>query len=160
MHSLSTRGRMGAECFMKRSRRLTNITFIHAADLHLDSPFHGISQLPEEIYQRIKNSTFKSAENVLPKKAMISELSINFKLMIPIVGACGPTINCHLTHCILKRLAPFRYLPVFYSATIITLGKTVRTIKPRVNKRFHDKDGHLRHTHSIEKSRQIESIPN
>ncbi|MCY8005983.1 exonuclease SbcCD subunit D [Bacillus haynesii] len=49
---------------MKRSRRLTNITFIHAADLHLDSPFHGISRLPEEVYRRIKNSTFKSAENV------------------------------------------------------------------------------------------------
>lgn len=43
---------------------MTNITFIHAADLHLDSPFHGISRLPEEVYRRIKNSTFKSAENV------------------------------------------------------------------------------------------------
>ncbi|MCY7784752.1 hypothetical protein, partial [Bacillus sp. S20C3] len=25
---------------------LTDLTFIHAADLHLDSPFYGISHLP------------------------------------------------------------------------------------------------------------------
>ncbi|WFA06272.1 DNA repair exonuclease [Bacillus sp. HSf4] len=43
---------------------MTNITFIHAADLHLDSPFHGLSRLPEEVYRRIKNSTFQSAANV------------------------------------------------------------------------------------------------
>ncbi|MEC1261705.1 DNA repair exonuclease [Bacillus swezeyi] len=43
---------------------MTNLTFIHAADLHLDSPFHGISRLPERIYRRIKNSTFTSAANV------------------------------------------------------------------------------------------------
>ncbi|ASB90269.1 DNA repair exonuclease [Bacillus sonorensis] len=43
---------------------MTNITFIHAADLHLDSPFHGISGLPEQVYGRIKNSTFESAANL------------------------------------------------------------------------------------------------
>ncbi|NPC92070.1 DNA repair exonuclease [Bacillus sp. WMMC1349] len=43
---------------------MANLTFIHAADLHLDSPFQGIHQVPEPIYKRIKNSTFKSAANV------------------------------------------------------------------------------------------------
>lgn len=43
---------------------MTNLTFIHAADLHLDSPFRGISGLPEPVYRRIRNSTFESAANM------------------------------------------------------------------------------------------------
>ncbi|MBU8787849.1 MULTISPECIES: metallophosphoesterase family protein [Bacillus] len=43
---------------------MTNLTFIHAADLHLDSPFRGISGLPKPVYRRIRNSTFESAANM------------------------------------------------------------------------------------------------
>ncbi|MGG1456538.1 exonuclease SbcCD subunit D [Bacillus subtilis] len=44
---------------------LTDLTFIHAADLHLDSPFYGISHLPEPIFARIKESTFASVEHMI-----------------------------------------------------------------------------------------------
>lgn len=44
---------------------LTDLTFIHAADLHLDSPFYGISHLPEPIFARIKESTFASVRHMI-----------------------------------------------------------------------------------------------
>lgn len=34
------------------------VTFIHAADLHLDSPFKGLADTPAHIFQEIKESTF------------------------------------------------------------------------------------------------------
>ncbi len=37
---------------------MKQITFIHAADLHLDSPMIGLSHLPKEIFERMKESTF------------------------------------------------------------------------------------------------------
>ncbi|MBB6443462.1 metallophosphoesterase family protein [Bacillus benzoevorans] len=37
---------------------MKKVTFIHAADLHLDSPMTGLSQLPKKIFERIKESTF------------------------------------------------------------------------------------------------------
>lgn len=45
-------------------RRLTKLTFIHAADLHLDSPFAGMSNIPNRIFKRLKESTFQSAKNM------------------------------------------------------------------------------------------------
>lgn len=39
--------------------------FIHTADLHLDSPFKGLSQLPDAIRQRVIQSTFKAFENIV-----------------------------------------------------------------------------------------------
>lgn len=50
---------------LERSRMLTDLTFIHAADLHLDSPFYGISHLPEPIFARIKESTFASVRHII-----------------------------------------------------------------------------------------------
>lgn len=41
------------------------ITFIHAADLHLDSPFKGLRKLPEELLQQIKDSTFESLQKII-----------------------------------------------------------------------------------------------
>lgn len=43
---------------------MADLTFIHAADLHLDSPFYGISNLPEPVYARIKESTFHSVRRL------------------------------------------------------------------------------------------------
>ncbi|MEI4790376.1 DNA repair exonuclease [Bacillus sp. FJAT-53060] len=43
---------------------MTKLTFIHAADLHLDSPFTGISKIPSQIFKRLKDSTFQSAKNM------------------------------------------------------------------------------------------------
>lgn len=39
--------------------------FIHAADLHLDTPFKGLQQLPAPIRDRITRSTFVSFENLV-----------------------------------------------------------------------------------------------
>lgn len=36
------------------------IKFIHAADLHLDSPMVGLKDLPDFIFERLKESTFRS----------------------------------------------------------------------------------------------------
>lgn len=41
------------------------ITFIHAADLHLDSPFKGLMELPEELFEEIKDSTFQALHNLV-----------------------------------------------------------------------------------------------
>src|SRR5699024_12842832 len=41
------------------------IKFIHAADLHLDSPFIGLSDLDEELFENIKESTFTALNNLI-----------------------------------------------------------------------------------------------
>lgn len=41
---------------------MKEISFIHAADLHLDSPFSGLSHLPEELFRRIQESTFNALD--------------------------------------------------------------------------------------------------
>ncbi|PAV29307.1 DNA repair exonuclease [Virgibacillus profundi] len=41
------------------------ISFIHAADLHLDSPFKGLANLPEHIFQDIRESTFTALDRLV-----------------------------------------------------------------------------------------------
>lgn len=41
------------------------VKFIHAADLHLDSPFKGLKQLPRNILKTVKESTFLSLRNIV-----------------------------------------------------------------------------------------------
>ncbi|MCD8502681.1 MAG: metallophosphoesterase [Bacillaceae bacterium] len=41
------------------------ITFIHAADLHLDSPFKGLAKLPNEIFHKVKESTFAALDRIV-----------------------------------------------------------------------------------------------
>lgn len=41
------------------------ISFIHAADLHLDSPFSGLAHLPESIFQAVRESTFQALERLV-----------------------------------------------------------------------------------------------
>jgi exonuclease SbcD len=43
----------------------TLLRFVHAADLHLDTPFTGLSQLPSAIRQQIKESTFVAFDNLV-----------------------------------------------------------------------------------------------
>ncbi|MGG4490413.1 metallophosphoesterase family protein [Metabacillus idriensis] len=47
------------------------IRFIHAADLHIDSPFAGMQQMPETIFERLKESTFAALDKLI--KLAISE---------------------------------------------------------------------------------------
>lgn len=44
---------------------LIEIRFLHAADLHLDTPFKGMAHLPERHYQILQNSTFQAFDNLI-----------------------------------------------------------------------------------------------
>lgn len=41
------------------------ISFIHAADLHLDSPFRGLTTIPEYIFQEVRDSTFHAFDQLV-----------------------------------------------------------------------------------------------
>lgn len=41
------------------------ISFIHAADLHLDSPFRGLAHTPEQILKEIRESTFAALDRLV-----------------------------------------------------------------------------------------------
>ena len=57
---------------------MKDISFIHCADLHLDSPFKGLSILPEGLFRRLKESTFLSFQRIV-KEAM--EREVDFVLI-------------------------------------------------------------------------------
>jgi exonuclease SbcD len=40
-------------------------TFVHAADLHLDSPFKGLTKVPGIVRERLRESTFTALQNLL-----------------------------------------------------------------------------------------------
>lgn len=42
-----------------------DFTFVHAADLHLDTPFVGLSQLPPPLRERIHESTFQAYDQLI-----------------------------------------------------------------------------------------------
>ncbi|MED1202426.1 metallophosphoesterase family protein [Heyndrickxia acidicola] len=44
---------------------MKQIRFIHAADLHLDSPYAGLRKLPKGIFKRVQESTFSSMEKMV-----------------------------------------------------------------------------------------------
>lgn len=44
---------------------MNSIRFIHAADLHLDSPFKGLNFLPPEIFHEVRESTFLAFTNLV-----------------------------------------------------------------------------------------------
>lgn len=41
------------------------VSFIHAADLHLDSPFKGLAHIPEHIFHQLKDSTFEALDQLV-----------------------------------------------------------------------------------------------
>lgn len=49
----------------KEVKKLSRVSFIHAADLHLDSPFIGLMHLPNSILTRIQESTFTSFKKII-----------------------------------------------------------------------------------------------
>ncbi len=44
---------------------LKQVSFIHAADLHLDSPFKGLSQTPSNLFKMIRESTFSALDELV-----------------------------------------------------------------------------------------------
>ncbi|WP_171016700.1 metallophosphoesterase family protein [Pseudalkalibacillus caeni] len=57
---------------------MSKLTFIHTADLHLDSPFKGLHSLPSSIYERMKESTFHSLHNIV---SLAVEKKVDFVLI-------------------------------------------------------------------------------
>lgn len=43
---------------------MKKISFIHGADLHLDSPMIGLSKFPDAIFKRLRESTFRALKNL------------------------------------------------------------------------------------------------
>jgi DNA repair exonuclease SbcCD nuclease subunit len=54
------------------------VKFIHAADLHLDSPFKGLPDLPDPLFEAIRNSTFHALNHLVD--AVIEE-NVDFLLI-------------------------------------------------------------------------------
>ncbi|MFJ8263467.1 exonuclease SbcCD subunit D [Rummeliibacillus sp. NPDC094406] len=46
---------------------MSSIRFFHTADLHLDSPFKGMSELPENGFEKLRNSTFEAFSTFIQK---------------------------------------------------------------------------------------------
>ncbi len=44
---------------------MSSFKFIHTADLHLDSPFRGLTHIPEHIYKSIQISTFSAFDKII-----------------------------------------------------------------------------------------------
>lgn len=55
------------------------LSFIHAADLHLDSPFQGLASVPEDIFKQIQASTFDALDNLV--KTAIAK-KVDFVLLV------------------------------------------------------------------------------
>lgn len=58
---------------------VNEISFIHAADLHLDSPFKGLAQTPESIFKDIRNSTFRALAHLVETAI---ERNVDFVLLV------------------------------------------------------------------------------
>ena len=63
MHSLQNHDKIKEKT--ERKKYMEKIRFIHAADLHLDSPFIGLHTLPQPILQRIRQSTFQAFQTLI-----------------------------------------------------------------------------------------------
>lgn len=55
------------------------ITFLHAADLHLDSPFKGFVDVPEQVFNTMRESTFRAFDNLIQTAI---ELQVDFILLV------------------------------------------------------------------------------
>lgn len=63
VHSYFIDGKMNMYTILERKLKdgtfmKDSITFIHAADLHLDSPFVGLKHLPTRLFEKMRESTF------------------------------------------------------------------------------------------------------
>ncbi|MFD2130137.1 exonuclease SbcCD subunit D [Pseudogracilibacillus auburnensis] len=56
-----------------------SVSFIHAADLHLDSPFQGLTDIPNTMFSEVRNSTFTALNNLV--KTAINK-QVDFVLLV------------------------------------------------------------------------------
>jgi len=54
---------------------MPKVRFIHTADLHLDTPFKGLSRLNSDLSKRLKDATFRSFRNIIN---LCSEKKVDF----------------------------------------------------------------------------------
>ncbi|EIA19620.1 metallophosphoesterase family protein [Listeria fleischmannii] len=52
---------------------MTEVKFLHVADLHLDSPFIGLKSLPRAIYEQIKEASYRSFQ-AITKRAIAEKV--------------------------------------------------------------------------------------
>lgn len=64
---------------------MTKFRFIHTADLHLDTPFKGLSSWNSDLADRLRDATFKSFKNIID--ACLRE-NVDFLLI------CGDIFDC------------------------------------------------------------------
>ena len=65
---MDTRFTICSKVRKKGSLFVKQVKFIHAADLHLDSPFKGMEMnVPQSVWERMKQSTFESFERIIDK---------------------------------------------------------------------------------------------
>lgn len=57
---------------------MKKIRFIHGADLHLDSPFQGLKDLPERLFEQVRESTFGALQTVVNQAI---EHSVDFVIL-------------------------------------------------------------------------------
>jgi len=55
------------------------ISFLHAADLHLDSPFKGLANMPASIFEQVRESTFAALDRLID---MAIEKQVDFILIV------------------------------------------------------------------------------
>ncbi|EUJ20995.1 hypothetical protein MAQA_03406 [Listeria aquatica FSL S10-1188] len=46
---------------------MTKVRFLHIADLHLDSPFTGLSALSDVVYKELKDAAYKSLTRIVTR---------------------------------------------------------------------------------------------
>ncbi|MDR6885441.1 DNA repair exonuclease [Bacillus sp. 3255] len=57
---------------------MKRLRFMHAADLHLDSPFKGMSALPEKVRERMRESTFSALKELV---AVATQEQVDFVMI-------------------------------------------------------------------------------
>src|SRR5690625_4544423 len=60
-------------------RMAQQVSFIHAADLHIDSPFKGLTHMPAEIREDVRASTFTALDQLV-RTAIAKE--VDFVLLV------------------------------------------------------------------------------
>ncbi|MBP2241069.1 DNA repair exonuclease SbcCD nuclease subunit [Cytobacillus eiseniae] len=50
---------------------MKKLTFIHAADLHLDSPMIGLKHLPQSIFRKLQESTFEALRTIVDQAIVL-----------------------------------------------------------------------------------------
>jgi len=58
---------------------MKKVSFIHAADLHLDSPFKGLAHVPQAVFHDIRESTFSALDHLVQ---VAIEKKVDFVLLV------------------------------------------------------------------------------